>query len=252
MKEVLDRFDRRECPEPSRLRIRPLARDELRSLDQKAEDIGLSTLVLMENAGRGAARVLNWAIGETGLLDDSLRIPRVLLVCGPGNNGGDGAVMARHLDSTYSASVDLVWVSAKSDLKGLAPTQQKILENTHVREHFLGNYLELDAFIEKADWIVDCLFGTGMTRGISSESMAGQIITRINSSQKPVLAMDIPSGLDADTGEPSGECVRALITASFVAMKTGFLNEKSCQWTGRVEIVEIGLPIKLLKPFEVK
>lgn len=252
MSDVPDRSGRKECPEPSRLRLRPLARDELRSLDQKAEDIGLPTLVLMENAGRGAARVLIWAMGEAGLFEHSGKVPQVLVVCGPGNNGGDGAVLARHLDSARMANVDLVWICAKTELRGLAPAQQMVLEQTDVRQFYLYNCKELEAMIEKADWIVDGLFGTGLTRGIAPESLAGQVIERINASQKPVLALDIPSGLDADTGEPLGQCVRARITASFVSLKTGFLNEASSQWTGQVEIVDIGMPSKLLKPFEMK
>lgn len=252
MLQKSDRWKRRETLEPSGLSLRALTRDELRALDQKAEDIGLSTLVLMENAGRGAARVLNWAMGEAGLFLNSGQRPKVLVVCGPGNNGGDGAVLARHLDASGMASVELAWISAKADLRGLAPAQQRILSQTGVHEIFLDSADALKPMVEEADWVVDGLFGTGLTRGISPESLAGLAIEIINGSGRPILALDIPSGLDADSGQAMGCCIRATITGSFVAMKVGFEIPEATQWTGRLELIDIGLPARILEKYAVK
>ncbi len=252
MSKLNDRSKRLESPEPSRLILRALSRDELRQLDQSAETIGLSTLALMENAGRGSARVLLWAIGKVGLFDSGKPLPKVLVVCGPGNNGGDGAVLARHLDASRMASVNLAWITPAADLRGLAPIQQKILEQSTVNQIYLNDSQELALMIDSADWIVDGLFGTGLSRAIDGDSLAGTVISQINRSGKPLLALDIPSGLDADTGFALGLCVQATITASFVSTKLGYAKPGADKWTGSVEVIDIGLPRKLLAPFEIE
>jgi NAD(P)H-hydrate epimerase len=252
MSKFKDRSERLESPEPSRLNLRALSRDELRQLDQSAETIGLSTLALMENAGRGSARVLLWAMGKVGLFDSGKPLPNVLVVCGPGNNGGDGAVLARHLDTSRMAIVNLAWITSVTELRGLAPIQQKILEETTVNQIYLNDVEELAVMIDSAEWIVDGLFGTGLSRAIEGDSLAGTVISQINRSGKPLLALDIPSGLDADTGVALGLCVQATITASFVSTKLGYAKPGADKWTGAVKVIDIGLPRKLLAPFEIE
>jgi NAD(P)H-hydrate epimerase len=96
-------------------------------------------------------------------------------------------------------------------------------------------------------WVVDALFGTGLSRPI--ESPKSLAVTAVNASRAPVLAVDIPSGLDCDTGEPLGPTVRATHTATFVAPKKGFANPNSRAWTGEVHVIDIGVPRKLVDEF---
>jgi NAD(P)H-hydrate epimerase len=96
-------------------------------------------------------------------------------------------------------------------------------------------------------WIVDALFGTGLTRPLGSPY--DEVVTQVNSSGKALLAVDIPSGLDCDTGEPFGPTIRATHTATFVAPKRGFLNPASRDWTGEVHVIDIGAPPGLVEEY---
>ena len=96
-------------------------------------------------------------------------------------------------------------------------------------------------------WIVDALFGTGLSRSL--ESPFDELVAIVNSSQNPILAIDIPSGLDCDTGTPLGPTVRATHTATFVAPKRGFLNPAARQWTGEVHVIDIGAPRVLVEEY---
>jgi NAD(P)H-hydrate epimerase len=222
--------------------IRSLTRAEIRSLDeQAANELGLPTLVLMENAGRGAAERLRAQISRPG---------RILIACGPGNNGGDGGVVARHLDA-WGYSVRVVWFARADRIVGDAAVQKRILERSGVDQQTWEREpgtTAIEALCQDAEWIVDGLLGTGLTRPV--EGYLRTVIEALNSSGKPVLALDLPSGLDADTGQPQGVAVRARLTVTFVAPKLGFGQPGADGYTGRVEVVEIGLPRQLLEPFE--
>jgi NAD(P)H-hydrate epimerase len=254
-------------------RLRSLSRDEIRQLDQRASsELGLSTTLLMENAGRGAAV---WLAELTGALPphaggrplspdpakhiSDLRrgpvLPRVLVLCGPGNNGGDGAVVARHLES-WRFPVRVVWLAASERLSGDAALQLRILGKSGVEQFaWLDEYPDATAIddarlgriLADSDWIVDGLFGTGLTRPI--EGLNRSVIEKINESGKPTLALDVPSGLDADTGEPLGTAVRAIATATFAAAKLGFSAPGAGSYTGEVAVIDIGLPRCLLEPY---
>lgn len=246
-----DRSNRSEILEISKTKLRPLSREEVRALDEHAVvDLGLPTIVLMENAGRGAARVLTWALWETGLIQGKGHAPKVVVVCGPGNNGGDGAVLARHLDGAGLASVHVVWIAPTSELRGDAPAQYRILQASGIEQSHVFEPLELESMIRDADWLVDGLFGTGLTRPLIAGDLAGDVVGVMNASGKPILALDIPSGLDANTGEVAGVAIKARLTATFVATKIGFYAPGAADWTGRVEIVDIGLPHQSLRRFE--
>ncbi|SIO33042.1 NAD(P)H-hydrate epimerase [Singulisphaera sp. GP187] len=225
--------------------IRPLTREEVRSLDARAvQELGLPTLVLMENAGRGAAAWLrDQGVGPA---------TRVLIVCGPGNNGGDGGVVARHLDAG-GVSVRVVWFAQAGQLRGDAAVQHDVLARSGIEQTYWESSGSDDAdrlgtLIAEADWVVDALLGTGLTRPV--EGILYAAITAINRSGKPVLALDLPSGLDADRGQALGEAVRARATATFVAPKLGFSAPGAIDFTGEVFVVAIGVPRCLLEPFE--
>ena len=225
------------------LSLRPMSREEVRGLDaQAAGELGLPTLVLMENAGRGAAE---WLRGRT-----AVEAPRVVIVCGPGNNGGDGGVVARHLDA-HGWAVHVVWLAAPERLRGDAAVQWKILDRAGIRqENWPDDPLDpgrFDVLLAQADWVVDALLGTGLARPV--EGPLRRAIDAINWSGKPVLALDLPSGLDADTGQPLGAAVHAVATATFVAPKQGFAAPGAAAYTGEVVVVDIGLPRKLVEAY---
>ena len=217
---------------------RPLSRAEVRALDARAADeLGLPTLLLMENAGRGAA----------ALLRDQLRPgDEVAILCGPGNNGGDGGVVARHLDG-WGFGVRVAWLDKPGGLVGDPSTQYRILDRSNIRQSVWDEptRAEIDAFLGDAAWVVDGLLGTGADRPV--EGRLRGIIEAINARGRPVLALDLPSGLDADSGEPLGIAVRASMTATFVAPKLGFDRPGARAYTGAVHVVDIGLPGCLLR-----
>jgi NAD(P)H-hydrate epimerase len=224
------------------MRLRALSRFEVRSIDERARDeYGLSTLVLMENAGRGAAEVIR------------TRVPlesRVLIICGPGNNGGDGGVVARFLDC-WGYLVEVVWLAKFDRLSPDAKVQYHILEQSKIIQTCqtsIKSSSNRPSCLEEADWIVDAIFGTGLSRPI--EGMFRTWIEWINSANKPVLSLDIPSGLDCDLGVPLGVSIRAKSTATFVSKKLGFLNPQANDYTGDIQVIEIGAPRRLLNEYQ--
>jgi NAD(P)H-hydrate epimerase len=254
-------------------RPRPLSRDEVRRLDvEAAAKLALPTLVLMENAGRGAAGwlaelVAAIAPGAGGrplssphsqsAPDSPHRpaLPRVLILCGAGNNGGDGGVIARHLDA-WGFPVRVIWFARNDQIRGDAAAQWSILRKSGVEqsawfdEHAAdieSDALSLNAILAQADWLVDGLLGTGLSRPV--EGPLCRVIEAMNKSGKPIFALDLPSGLDADSGQPLGVAVRACATATFVAPKLGFSAPGAADYTGVVAVIDIGLPRCLLKPY---
>ena len=204
-----------------------LTRADVRDIDHRAATVGhLPIRVLMENAGRGAAEVLV-RLGATG---------PIVVVCGKGNNGGDGLVMARHLAS-WGRDVRVLLAASPTDLSEASQENWHALLAANVPARVLGTYDD-DEF-DRAAWIVDAILGIGLTS--PARPPLDQLIASINASPANVFAIDIPSGLDADTGEALGATILARHTATFVAPKRGFENPASLEWTGRVHVVDIGL-----------
>ena len=223
-----------------------LSRAQVRELDRRAiDEFGVPGVVLMENAGRGAAELL------IRLNPDR---QRVLILCGPGNNGGDGFVMARHLDAR-GWPVEVRLFADPARLSPDAATNFLPIDRGGipmlVHRAVTGERIDvmpvLADVLNQPCWIVDALFGTGLARpmGVPYD----QIVALVNASGRPVLAVDIPSGLDCDTGEPLGPTIRAAHTATFVAPKQGFANPKARPWLGEVHVVDIGAPKKLVDEY---
>jgi len=217
--------------------LRPLTRDEVRQVDRRAiEELGLPGIVLMENAGRGATELLI-ELGIDG---------PVIVVAGKGNNGGDGFVIARHLE-IHGFEVRVLLLADPHELVGDALTNYRVLNaaGSPIRNCAGADPSGWKDELRTGSWIVDALLGTG-TRGSVREPF-GTVIEQINASGVRVLAVDLPSGLDCDTGQPLGPCVRAAHTATFVAPKRGFDAPGAAEFTGQVHVIGIGVPRSLLE-----
>src|SRR5438132_5391384 len=211
-----------------------LSRDEVRAVDRWAiEELGVPGVVLMENAGRGAAELL-LALGIHG---------RVVICCGKGNNGGDGFVLARHLH-IQSVPVQVLLFTRPEELTGDAAINYQIVTKSGLPTKTLaGPDIDGTALrheLAGAEWVVDALFGTGLSGPVRPPF--DTVIAAIIDSGARVLAVDIPSGLDADTGLPLGPTVRAERTVMFVTEKKGFANPAAGAWLGQVHVVGIGAP----------
>jgi NAD(P)H-hydrate epimerase len=226
-------------------------RAHCREVDRRAvEDYGMSGLVLMENAGRGTADLLCRFLDLSSASENTpikKTKPRVLICCGAGNNGGDGFVIARHLDLRGCEVQVLVWAHADK-LPEDAAVNFQILERSGVPLRCLtdcGDEQVLSDWFDNSSWIVDCLLGTG-AKGEPRPPL-GAVIDRINASAARCLAVDIPSGLDCDSGMAAKHTIRADITATFVGPKQGFLSPSANDYLGKVHVVDIGAPRKLIE-----
>jgi NAD(P)H-hydrate epimerase len=211
-----------------------LSREQTRAFDHRAITVfGIPALVLMENAGRGTVDVLQ-LLGVRG---------PVVVCCGNGNNGGDGLVIARHL-ANRAIPVRAILFASTDQLSADAAAQWHIMQRLQLPAHvWAGDDAQLNAMLASAEWIVDALFGTGLAGPMRAPF--DRVATLINASGKRVLAVDIPSGLDADTGQPMGITVRAAHTVTFVAPKIGFNAPAAAPWLGQVHVADIGVALHL-------
>jgi NAD(P)H-hydrate epimerase len=146
--------------------------------------------------------------------------------------------------------VSVLLFAAREELSGEAAVNLRIVDASGIalRAMPVPDPQEIGGALAAADWVVDALLGTGTTGAVRKPYST--VIGALNASGRPVLAIDLPSGLDCDAGEPLGSCVRAAHTATLVARKLGFGNPASREWTGNVHVVEIGVPRRLLTYFE--
>ena len=213
----------------------PVIRGHLQdTFDQLSiEEFGFPSLTLMENAGRGAADIIERNFGP-------IRHRTVVICCGSGNNGGDGLVLARTLYNR-GATVDVYLLKppttkdAKKNLEFLCMLQDR---DTGGRLHII---VDPKSISYSADLYVDALFGVGLNRPLEGD--VANIVKTLNAVPSPVIALDVPSGLNADTGIPMGEAIQAEMTITFSAYKPGLLLEQGPEYAGNIELVDIGLPL---------
>lgn len=197
---------------------------QMAEVDRKAIESGFAGPALMERAGAAVAAVVlrNWP-----------QIERAVILCGPGNNGGDGHVAARHLDQagvpvcrfgmTPKGNRDAVWAYGA----------------------FPGAIEKISDYRPQAgDVVIDALFGAGLDRALGEELAA--LITQIVSARLPVLAVDLPSGLSGRTGRPTGPCFKADVTVTFAGLKPGHVLLPGRQLCGTIELADIGIPARYL------
>ena len=207
------------------------SREAVRRVDAEAiASYGIPGIVLMENAARGSADLAHDMLAA---LD---RPARILVACGTGNNGGDGWAAARHL-SNRGHDVRIAALGPSREGSDAA-VNARIAEAMRLP-------VETDVALNASgvDLVIDALLGTGLDRDVSGR--ARDWIEAINAQSAPVLALDLPSGLDTDTGRPLGTAIRADCTATFVGWKQGFLEDGAATWLGRVEVIDIGIPLLL-------
>ena len=217
-----------------------LSRDQIRAVDRLAlVEYGIPGVVLMENAGAGAARILLERAPQT-----------VAIFCGPGNNGGDGYVVARHL-ANANVAVRVIEFAASGRLRGDAAIMRAIVECMAAQasiqlELFVAS--ESQSAVEGCDWIVDGLLGTGF-HGEVREPIAGAIrlANQARADGVRTLALDLPSGLDADSGLAANDTFQADITVTFAALKHGLLKPEAAGLIGELLVVPIGAPQELLE-----
>ncbi|MCP4196553.1 MAG: NAD(P)H-hydrate epimerase [Proteobacteria bacterium] len=209
-----------------------LTASELRTVDEKASKVlGLPGLVLMENAGLHATEV-----ALTMLPNDN---PSAVILCGAGNNGGDGYVIARQLH-LLGIQVKVLWSVVPSNLKGDALVNARVAENLGIR---------MESLFDPRPWsdcglVVDALLGTGL-QGPLREPLAGamqEVNRTCEQNALSTLAIDIPSGMNADSGQAADQTIRAHQTVTFAARKKGFQEPSTSHFTGQVQVVSIGIP----------
>ncbi len=216
--------------------MRYLSAEESRNVDWLAKSQGhIMGIVLMENAGRGIAQIL-LAENPKG---------KVVICCGRGNNGGDGFVIARHLNAA-GVDVQVLLFANPKELMGDACMNHAIIAHSDIPMKVLisPSREDLKSIFKDAVWVVDAIVGTGQ-KGIL-RSPFDIVVRQINESGVKVLAVDLPSGLDADTGIASDPTIKATITATMVTLKTGFQNPEAQYYLGKLMVVGIGLPKWLL------
>lgn len=209
---------------------------EMREVDRlMVEELGIGLLQMMEHAGRNLAEVTRI------LLAGNLRGRKIVVLIGPGNNGGGGMVAARHL-ANAGASVVVVLAQASVYLKEIPARQHATLMRMGVRSVvFNGDDVdELAACLGPAHLVVDALLGYGLDGPLRGE--IARLIREVNRSGRPVLALDLPSGLHPDTGEPFDPCIRAYATLTLALPKRGLLVPTAKPYVGRLWVGDIGVP----------
>ncbi|GAB4422451.1 MAG: NAD(P)H-hydrate dehydratase [Turneriella sp.] len=217
-----------------------LNRDQMRRYDALAIAEGkVPGVILMENAGRGAFDYLQRLLASRAVPN-----PHIVIVCGPGNNGGDGYVVARHLlaQPGLGAGVQVLVLAERIQIVGDAKINLEILLALapQIVTFCTPTAAELSTALAHADFVVDALFGTGLSRPLTGGML--HAIHHINESAAVRVALDIPSGLNCDTGETLGDCVLADHTVTFAYPKPGLLTPSGKDKSGELHTVSLGFP----------
>jgi NAD(P)H-hydrate epimerase len=229
-----------------------LTRAQVRELDRRAiEDFGIPGIVLMENAGRNAAGII---------LRHAAAGAAVAIICGRGNNGGDGFVIARHLDNA-GVRVDVFLACDPQKLTGDAVVNHRIIERMGIAWWPFDTAEQIAAHQTRLcseSVIIDAVLGTGFSGQVRPPLdlvIQAVNLARENGPERAtprnapprIIAIDVPSGLDCDTGLPSNATVRADETITFVACKSGFRAPGASEFLGSVHVADIGAPRRLVE-----
>jgi NAD(P)H-hydrate epimerase len=221
--------------------MRWVTRDEMREIDRRAiEEFGVPALVLMENAGRGAAQEATRLCRERGLNGPAL------VFCGAGNNGGDGFVIARHLaNAGLEVRIFCCFDRTRADRHREAGVNLTICERMELPIRDVLGVKDVEgirAELAPGALLIDAIFGVGLAQ--PPREPQATLLRVLEEARLPTLAVDVPSGLDADTGQPLGVALRADVTATMGCPKVGFRGSGAA-YVGRLVVVDIGMPAVL-------
>ncbi|HEY6010171.1 MAG TPA: NAD(P)H-hydrate dehydratase [Nitrospirota bacterium] len=211
---------------------------EMKSIDSRAiRDFGIPGLVLMENAASAL-------LAEMETFFDGLAGVRVGILCGKGNNGGDGFALARRL-AIRGVAVRVALLASFAAVKGEARVNLKILRKMDVEIVQNASPRFVNDLIAWSDIMVDALLGVGISAPLTGAY--ARAVNMLNASGRPVVAVDIPSGIDADTGEVMGVAVRADLTVTMALLKLGLALHPGAQYAGTVRVADIGIPGEVIE-----
>ncbi len=215
---------------------------EMRTMDREAaEHFGISEEILMENAGLAAFSIIKRELGVHG--------KRFSVFCGIGNNGGDGLVVARKLHSG-GAAVKVFYLGDPATYSGAAKFNFDIVSRLALEKRQVKAIRDIGTAITESDAIIDAIFGTGLARPV--EGIYARVIDRINSSGKDVVSLDIPSGINGDSGKAMGRAINADFTVSFGLPKTGNIVYPGFEHCGELYVSHISFPPSLYGSSEIK
>jgi NAD(P)H-hydrate epimerase len=220
--------------------------EQMQELDRKSIEVfRIPGIVLMENAGRGLAEVI------TSTFPD-IRRKKIAIISGKGNNGGDGFVIARHL-LNQGIPVKVFLLTDPKSLRGDAESNFNIFQRMKgevIPVPSSKDYQKIKKSLEYFDLLIDGIFGTGLDAEV--RGYYREVIEHLNSLQKPIVSIDIPSGLDANTGKPLGTAIRASLTVTFGLPKVGHLISPGSDYVGTLKVIDIGIPKRLVEEEKIQ
>ncbi|MDD2372147.1 MAG: NAD(P)H-hydrate dehydratase [Syntrophomonadaceae bacterium] len=223
-----------------------LKADEMKDIDRRASsEFGIPSLILMENAGLRTLEVIEEILGET-------KNRMIIILAGKGNNGGDGLVIARHLINS-GAVVETYLTGQVEELTHDSRINYEILLKMGARILPLSSEKDLDRLmlsLMNADLIVDALYGIGFKGSLNP--FDSRLVKMVNWCRAPVVAVDIPSGVEADTGRVHGDAIKAIHTVTFALPKIGLVLEPGKEYAGTLSVADISIPAVLLEDNSIK
>ncbi len=220
--------------------MRLASREQIREIDLLTQKVyEVSSEILMESAGCSAAREIDQAFYP------ELKRGKIAIVCGPGNNGGDGLVLARHLHSLGHRDLDIFYLAPEEKRSELFKKQLRRAELHGIRWIDLEKSPEKLEQVRSSKFIVDALFGVGLDREIQGPFL--KVIDALNSCKVPIVSLDSPSGLDCNRGVVLGGAVHASMTITFGLAKPGFFVSDGPRHVGRLRVMPIGFPFEVLR-----
>jgi NAD(P)H-hydrate epimerase len=215
-----------------------LTPDEARLADSLAiNNYNIPAIVLMENAAHTSAQIIEEVLAESNIED-----PQIIILCGSGNNGGDGFAIARHLQNDYSLIV--YWIGDQQKMSNETRTNFDSIKKIGVKVIQLETEAELETIDFDCDCLIDSLIGVGGSENI--KGLALQILKRIKSVDAIKIAIDVPTGLNAETGIANNDCFVADYTITMFAIKTGMLINDGIDVCGDIHIANLGAPISII------
>ncbi|MBR0028588.1 MAG: NAD(P)H-hydrate epimerase, partial [Clostridia bacterium] len=205
---------------------------QMRAVDKAAtEKGGIPSIILMENAALACVNELKKDFG-------SLKQKRIAIFCGKGNNGGDGFAIARHLHN--AGAIVSVYLVCGNEFKGDAKINFDIIKKMDINIDIISDTENLRYIVRANEIIIDAIYGTGIHGSVTGLSY--DVINEINENSRYTLCVDVPSGINSDSGEVCGICIKADKTVTFAAYKVGMLLFPAADFTGEVTVADISIP----------